>query len=277
MSYGDWIRINQTTNNMKRKLLLVLAVAVATVSTTIKVQAWGGVGHSAIAYIAEKHLTPEAREKCYHYLQHSLAYYASWMDSWRDIDPYKETTYWHTSKVDADNNPLYNESRGAHIHVDRLRKEMKDYKNLSNSAVIINLKLLIHMVGDMHCPSHTGYPDQPGFKGYNIYRSGKATKFHTFWDAAPAYMHKDWTCEDFHERLDKWSKKKIAKVVQGTAEDWARVNGKEMRAVYSLIPIDAEYTKLSEEDRARAVMICETQMLRGAYRLAYVLNEIFEN
>ena len=63
--------------------------------------------------------------------------------------------------------------------------------------------------------------------------------------------------------------------MQGTAEDWARVNGKEMREVYSLIPVDAEYTKLSEEDRARAVMICQTQILRGAYRLAHVLNEIF--
>ena len=47
---------------MKRKLLLVLAIAVATVSTTMKVQAWGGVGHSAIAYIAEQNLTPEAKE-----------------------------------------------------------------------------------------------------------------------------------------------------------------------------------------------------------------------
>lgn len=146
---------------------------------------------------------------------------------------------------------------------------------MSDSAVVVNLKLLIHMVGDMHCPSHTGYSDQPRYKGYNIYRSGKATKFHTFWDAAPAYMHKNWTCEDFHKNLDKWSKKKIAKTVQGTAEDWARVNGKEMREVYSLIPADAEYTKLSDEDRARAVMICQTQMLRGAYRLAHVLNEIF--
>ena len=49
-----------------------------------------------------------------------------------------------------------------------------------------------------------------------------------------------------------------------------------MREVYKLIPRDAEYTQLPEQDRQRAVEICEQQMLRGAYRLAHVLNEIFQ-
>ena len=261
---------------MKRKVLLAIAVVAATVSATIKVQAWGGVGHNAIAYIAEKHLTPEAREKCLHYLKHTPAYYATWQDQWRFTDPYKEIHYWHTSKVDANNNPIENNGRAAHIQIERIRKEMKNWRSLDDSTIVVNLKLLIHMVGDMHCPSHTGYPDQPAYKGYNLYRSGKKTGFHTFWDASPGYLHKGWTCEDFHRNLDKMKPKKIAKMVKGTAEDWARQNGEEMREVYTLIPHNAEYTALPERDRKRAVEICEQQMLRGAYRLAYVLNEIFE-
>lgn len=261
---------------MKRKVLLAIAVVAATVSATMKVQAWGGVGHNAIAYIAEKHLTLEAREKCLHYLKHTPAYYATWQDLWRFTDPYKEINYWHTSKVDANNNPIENNGRAAHIQIERIRKEMKNWRSLDDSTIVVNLKLLIHMVGDMHCPSHTGYPDQPAYKGYNLYRSGKKTGFHTFWDASPGYLHKGWTCEDFHRNLDKMKPKKIAKMVKGTAEDWARQNGEEMREVYTLIPHNAEYTALPERDRKRAVEICEQQMLRGAYRLAYVLNEIFE-
>ncbi len=261
---------------MKQKLLLALAVVVATVSATIEVRAWGSEGHSAIAYIAEQHLTPKAREKCHHYLNHSLAYYASWQDHWRFTDPYKETNYWHTSKVDAENNPLYNEGRGAHIHIERIRKEMKDWRSLDDSTIVVNLKLLIHMVGDMHCPSHTSYHDQPAFKGYSIYRSGKKAGFHKFWDASPAYLHKGWTCEDFHRNIDTLKRKQISKIVKGTAEDWARVNGEEIREVYTLIPRNAEFTELPEQDRRRAVEICERQMLRGAYRLAHVLNGIFK-
>lgn len=260
---------------MKRIVFLALAVAVATVAVTTKVQAWGGAGHSAIAYIAEQHLTPEAREKCIHYLKHTPAYYASWQDQWRFTDPFKETTYWHTSKVDAQNNPLENNGRSADLHIERLRGIMRDYKSLPDSAIIVNLKLLIHMVGDMHCPSHTGYPDQPDFKGYNIYRSGKKTKFHTFWDASPAYFHPKWTCEDFCKNLDNMKPKQRAEIAKGTAQDWARENGADIREVYSLIPRDAEYTQLPEENRRRAVEICDRQILRGAYRLAAVLNEIF--
>ena len=102
---------------MRRKLLMTLAIAVAVVSATFEVQAWGGAGHNAIAYIAEQHLTPEAREKCYHYLKHSPAYYATWQDQWRFTDPYKEIHYWHTSKVDAQNNPLENGGRAAYIQM----------------------------------------------------------------------------------------------------------------------------------------------------------------
>ena len=262
---------------MKRAIVITLALTILTGITDLR--AWSVKGHMLVGYVADQHLTPEARKACHHYLRHTLSYYGSWLDQVRYTEDYRQTQRWHASSVDARTGKYINTGSGAALNIMRIQSEMEDgrYRSLSDSAIIDNIKSLIHMVGDMHCPSHTGYPDQPGFKGYNIYRSGKATKFHTFWDAAPAYMHKDWTCEDFHKHLDKWSKKKIAKVVQGTAEDWARVNGKEMRAVYSLIPIDAEYTKLSEEDRARALMICETQMLRGAYRLAYVLNEIFEN
>ncbi len=260
---------------MKQKLILAFAVAVATVAATLEVRAWGGAGHSAIAYIAERHLTPEARERCIHYLNHTPAYFASWQDQWRFTDPFKETTYWHTSKVDAQNNPLENEGRSADLHIERLRGIMKDYRSLTDSAIIVNLKLLIHMVGDMHCPSHTGYPDQPGYKGYKIYFNGKKLRFHTFWDGSPSNFHPTWTCEDFLKNLDKMKPGKIAKITKGTAQDWARENGADMREVYRLIPIDAEFTKLSEEDRNRAVEICDRQILRGAYRLAAVLNEIF--
>ncbi|MBO5874942.1 MAG: S1/P1 nuclease [Alistipes sp.] len=261
---------------MRRKLLMTLAIAVAVVVATLEVQAWGRDGHSAIAYMAEQHLTPQAREKCHHYLRHSLAYYASWQDHWRFTDPYKEIHYWHTSKVDAHNNLLENGGRAAYVQIERIRKEMKDWRSLDDSTIVVNLKLLIHMVGDMHCPSHTSYPDQPAYKDYNIYCSGKKTGFHKFWDASPSYLHKGWTCEDFHRNIDTMTRRQIAKIVKGTADAWERVNGAEMREVYKLIPHDAEYTALPEQDRKRAVEICELQMLRGAYRLAYVLNEIFK-
>ena len=256
---------------------MTLAALVATAGIAFEAQAWGGAGHSAIAYIAEQHLTPKAKEKCYHYLKHSLAYYASWQDSWRFIPPYQETTWWHTSMVDANNEPIKTPDgrRAAYFHVDSLRKDLKNYKNQPDSMVAVNLKLIIHMVGDMHCPCHISYPGQ-GVKGSSIYRSGKKTNFHTFWDAAPAYMHKGWTCEDYYRNLDKYPKKKRIKMSKGTAADWLRESGADMREAYALLPRHSEYTTLPEQTRKRATEICDLQIIRAGYRLAAVLNDIFK-
>ena len=261
---------------MKKNLILTFAALIVAVTVTTEAHAWANVGHTSIAYIAEQHLTPKAREKCHHYLKHSLAYYASWQDHWRFTDPYKEIHYWHTSKVDADNNPLYNEGRAADVQIERIRKEMKKYRKMDDSTIIVNLKLLIHMIGDMHCPSHTGYPDQPKYKSYKFKNKGKSIKFHGFWDGSPSYFHRGWTCEKFHENIDKLSKKEIAKITKGTATDWARVNGIEMREVYELIPRNAELTELPTETHDRMREIVDKQILRGAYRLAHVLNQIFK-
>ena len=57
--------------------------------------AWGGPGHSIIGYIAENHLTPAAKEKCHHYIRHTLAYEASWMDHWRYCKGFNGTAHWH--------------------------------------------------------------------------------------------------------------------------------------------------------------------------------------
>ena len=65
---------------MNRAFLKSLLVVVATMFITERALAWANVGHAVIAHKAEELLTPEVKEKCYHYLRASLAYHASWMD-----------------------------------------------------------------------------------------------------------------------------------------------------------------------------------------------------
>lgn len=49
-------------------------------------------------------------------------------------------------------------------HIIRIQKKMKKYNKMQDSLVRDNLKYLIHLVGDMHCPSHTRYEDQPKYQ-----------------------------------------------------------------------------------------------------------------
>ncbi|MBR5807179.1 MAG: S1/P1 Nuclease, partial [Alistipes sp.] len=79
---------------MKNKISIILLALIATMSVQ-KAMAWATWGHHVTAYIAEKHLTPEAKAKCEHYLQHSLPHFSSWQDYWRNSHPFKEITHWH--------------------------------------------------------------------------------------------------------------------------------------------------------------------------------------
>jgi hypothetical protein len=76
---------------MKR---LSIIVAILVLFVTTRAWAWGSPAHSIIGYIAEMHLTPQAKEKCHHYIHHTLAYEASWLDNWRYCKGFKNAN-WH--------------------------------------------------------------------------------------------------------------------------------------------------------------------------------------
>ena len=143
---------------MKKTILSLLLAMFATGT----LWAWGGQGHSTVAYIAEKHLTPRAKANIESYLNgQSIVYYAAWMDFNRTDPPMDVTRDWHVDywtddmRTDANGNPVppYSVSQ-----IKRIVSEMSDFRSLSDSLVNINIKFLVHLVGDMHCPVHIDFP-----------------------------------------------------------------------------------------------------------------------
>ena len=262
---------------MKRKLFVILAFVV--LFATDKALAWSGLTHNAIGHIADQHLTPEAKAKRNHYLHHTLAYYASWQDEVAWATQYTETRFWHSVRFDAKNRFEYRDGRNAITHISRIWKEMHNggYKRLDDSTIIVNLKLLTHMVGDMHCPSHNMYDSDPRIKRFSIFHKGKKVHWHKFWDSsASTYFHKGWTCQDYQKNLDVLTPKQIAKICKGTPEQWAKQNGKEMREPYSLLIRHTELSEMPQENIERMTEIVDLQILRGGYRLAHIINDIFK-
>lgn len=102
---------------MNRKLITLVA-AMMTIAAIMPAKGWNGVGHSVIAYIAEQHLTPEAKEKCRGYLHHTLPYYASWMDYWRNCQGFEATSKTHSVPVDETFRHIKNDEKNA-VYQDR--------------------------------------------------------------------------------------------------------------------------------------------------------------
>ncbi len=265
---------------MKRiRIVLVLLLSTFAVQ---RAMAWAAFGHGAIAYVAEQHLTPKAKESCRHYLKHTLSWYASWMDHWRAVPPYAHTNMWHGIKSDEKGKLRWDISGErangqAMIQVKRIVEEMQEYKSLPDSLVRQNVIYLIHSVADMHCPVHIQFPKS----SYAHYRfalknRGKRYSFHNFWDAAPAFKRKGWTYEKYAQEVDRLSPKQIRRIQKGSYDVWGRDILKQAHRAFVITPADKDVAHLTAEETRAVHALADEMAMKAAYRLAYILNNIFD-
>lgn len=258
---------------MKRLPIIVLALFTSGIFCA---SAWNAHGHSVIAYVAEQNLTPKARKMCHHYLRHTLPYYASWMDHWRYCPGYEESRGWHGVRVNK-NNEMHNPNRtNAITQIDAFRRETKQYRRMSDSTVMENIKYLIHMVADVHSPVHMVYYNMPEFKQDTLSLDGRKMRYHDLLDGSPTRMHKKWTIEQYNAHLEsEWGHEKRA-VSRGTAEEWMVELAIDSKRLWKMMPNGSEWNNLSSENRKGVEHMIERRLYIAGIRLATVLNEIFE-
>ncbi len=282
----------------KIKLSILAIIAICSVQSAM---AWGTVGHLCAAYIAEQHLTPEAKAKCRHYLKHTLPYYAMWMDQWRGTKQFEAVNNGHSLKTTEDGRKISWESfasgtMGTNIstppgramgHLYNAFNELGNgkYKNLSDSVVRQRLINMIHYVPDMHCPSHCGFPEHIYLLSskYDLKRNGKHANFHSFWDGSPGFKRKKLTLKKYAEMVDNVSPKQAKKWQRGLEKrdlqagigSWGKECIKNAHQAYAILPEGTDIAKLTKEQVEQVHDLADHAILIGAYRLAYVLNTIF--
>ncbi len=265
---------------MKSKISVLVLALVATLSIQ-SAKAWGGFGHGAIAYVAEQHLTPKAKAECRRYLKHTLPWYASWMDHWRAVPPFHPTNAWHGFSASVGGVVDWEKGNGKAMgQVQNILATMRDgkYKSLPDSLVRHNLLILVHALPDMHCPVHVGFSrkDYPEYK-YQLTRNGKPYKMHGFWDGSPGFQRRGWTFEKYASVVDVIPEKQIKKIIKkGNLEYWGRDIIKQAHRAYAITPEDKDIAKLTADEKADVLALADEMAMKAAYRLAYVLNEIFK-
>ena len=270
---------------MKRKLLTFALMFVALFSVS-NLYAWNSAGHCVIGHIADHNLTPKARKMCDKYLGHSLAYYASWMDHWRYSEEYHHTARWHAvgvkdgklipgelvGDISIFRAPLTDDEHGV-ARLAQLQEALKEYRNMPDSAVAVNLKCIIHMVGDMHCPGHVFYDGQ---KQFEFKENGKDMRFHGYNDRSFARFHKGKTADRFRDIYCRLTKEEIAELCEGDMESWVRNNEPIFRECYTLLSPTVDYKDLPEQNKLRMKEITDMLLRDAGYRLAHTMNQIFK-
>ncbi len=257
---------------MKRIAVLFLLISIAGIHSAY---GWGDKGHSIIAAIADRHLTPKARKSLQSVLTHPLVYYASWMDNIRKNPLYSETASWHYANVDEGEsyetmpkNPDGDVYTQTVMIIERLKE-----RNLDDSLRTLYTKFLIHMVGDMHCPMHTGRLTDLGGNRFSVKWFGSPTNLHTVWDEKLLESAHRWSYTEWSENIDVADEKERVAIVAGIPQAWMNQCVDICKKIYLNAEENSDY---SYEYIHENIEIVETQLLRAGYRLAALLNEIYQ-
>mgnify|MGYP005892008479 FL=1 len=237
--------------------------------------AWGQKGHDVTAYIAECRLTPEAAEKVRKALDgYSPVYIANWLDFASYWPEYAYSKTWHYLNID-EGETLESMSRnpGGDVltAVTRLTEKLKSGR-LTPEEETLSLKMLIHLVGDMHCPMHTGRLSDIGGNQRPVLMFGRRTNLHSAWDSAILEAGHKWSYTEWQEQIDRLTDDEAALVQAGEPQDWLKETHAICVGIYEDSP---EGTKISYDYVDKYTPVIEQQLVRGGYRLARLLNEIY--
>ena len=248
----------------------MLLMAIGTTS------AWGTVGHRIVIELAKRHITEKTQKNVAKYMPYDIVKDATWMDNHRKDKGLRHTHFWHSFRYDDrkryDINP--SAKRGDVVRaLDIADFNLSHYKELSDSAVVINLRMLIHFVADMHCPSHA----DPLWKawGKKVYVRGKSyNDFHYIYDSMPEWIYgRDNGAErEAAAKLDTYPKGKSKKICKGSLRDWADETARLTSIIYEWNPVEGD---MREDTIEISKAMTNTQLQNAGYRLAFLLNKYF--
>lgn len=267
---------------MKHLIITVLAAAIPLLG-----YAWGQKGHDVTASIAEAHLTADAKAMTDSLLDgKSMIYWANWLDNASYTPELRYTKTWHYKNVNE--GVRYEEMSpnpaGDAVTAIKSRMEILTDPTAKPEDKELALKILVHVMGDLHQPLHLGHATDLGGNRVKVKFFDRDTNLHSVWDTSlPDAAHK-WSYTEWREQLDRLSPEEIDAIIFPGMTDpaekvytpklidiWAKETVLVAAKVYEAMPAG---TKISYDQIAWSAPIIEEQLLKGGLRLAFLLNSI---
>lgn len=262
---------------MKKLLFSLLSLLLATGVSS----AFGARDHKAIAIVAEKHLTPKAAAAVREITGgEKMAVFACHPDKFREDYRIDGKKIWHTFSVGEDMKPdnLAENSLFSALEMGVNALKGDGYKKIADrDSVLIYFSYVVHFVADMHCPSHVKYSDadKPSPKKYTL--GNKEIAFHKCWDTYFISEFFNVGCTDLAYLADIADAAEIARIQEGDWYDWALETA---RCCYDITREgEVNAAGVVPNDRQliyKNAMFNKRQGMKAAYRLAAVLNAMFE-
>jgi hypothetical protein len=249
---------------------LSLLLSVAFMCQSLSAYAWGAKGHKMIASIAYHFIDKSVKDSVNKYLVGTSIEDASvWMDEIkgnRSLDYMKPMHY-----INIEKGKPYHHVEGANI-INELHSVIGKLKSgeRSNDSMLLYLRELIHLVGDLHQPLHVGYGDDKGGNDVQVSFFGKGTNLHRIWDFE-IIEQGNITKHNCMELKSTLSGAKIKKIRKGSVEGWMEESRAYLPSIYQY-----KSNKIGQEYLDKHAPIVKKQILFGGLRLAHLLNDVFK-
>ena len=280
---------------MPIRLLLALAAALISASPAA---AWWEYGHESVARIAMDSVRPATRSAIQRLLAKGklletpecpvatieLASY--WPDCIKMLgDRFSYASPWHYQNVDIcgafDLKTACKDGNCVSAQIERTARILADRKAPERERLMA-LAFLVHLVGDLHNPMHSGDRSDRGGNdvkaNYGII-AGR-TNLHSIWDGYLAERGISTPPAGPRAILAQAAASERVALSRGTVEDWSREGWEVARthAYSSLIgdpcgPKPDERPVLVEDDVRALIPVVRRQILAGGLRLALLLDD----
>ena len=262
---------------MNTRILKKIFIAVFFIFGIVEASAWGVTGHRVVAEIAENHLTNRAKRKLKKLIgKQKLAYWANWPDNVRNSPEWKNTSTWHYVNIPPQETKeqfieqLKNNNKpNIYTAIQNVKGIIVD-KNTPDADREIYLRFLVHFLGDMMQPMHTGREEDLGGNLIKIQFFKKDTNLHSLWDSGLIDNTK-YSYTEYARVLDVKSKEEIKQIQSGNLEDWLYESHQAANQLYASVKPGENYSYDYQEQYKD---LLERQLLYAGLRLAKILNEV---
>ncbi len=254
-----------------KKVILALCLAISLLATPHISFAWGAKGHQLVAEIAYHYLDVATREALMHYLKKTtIEDAATWMDENRSNSFYNYMRPWHY--IDIEKDSLYDVKTTERNMITVLNSAiyaLKHREDLSDKKIKEHLFYIFHLVGDLHQPLHTGYPNDRGGNDIIISGPNYGGNLHSFWDTEMIEAQKV-TLDDCIKMQDSFSSDEIKKFQKISIMKWMYESRSLLDNVYNFKngKVDKAYVDTN-------IVVVKKQLFIGGLRLAIILQDIF--
>ena len=240
---------------------------------------WGLLGHRIVGQIADAYLTRHTKKEIFKILgTESVAMASNWADFIKSDPSLSYLSPWHYCDIKGGlNADEFKAILKADTVVDAYTKINFLVSELKNTALeqkkkVMYLRLLIHIVGDIHQPLHVGRPEDQGGNKIKVMWFGISYNLHSIWDNQ-LINFQQLSYTEYADAINHTTKEQMEEWQQQPLVTWFWDSYQLAEKIYG--DIKQPDQKLDYKYNYDYLAPMNQQLLKGGVHLAGLLNEIF--